>query len=65
MDNQKRNLNPTAEAIVAMLMWSDEYSKQNGGSMDFYDSLSFARKKQCIASVHSIIEAAERVKQNA
>jgi len=52
-----RNLNPTAEAIVAMNIWSEEYSKQGGGSMDFWDSLSLGRKRQCKETVDRIIKA--------
>jgi len=57
MKDQTRNLNPTAEAIVAMNIWSEEYSQQDGGSMDFYDTLSIARKKQCIQTVDNILRA--------
>lgn len=47
MNDQTRNLSPTPEAQVAMIIWGDEYSKQNGGSMDFWDSLTESRKKRC------------------
>lgn len=43
----RRNLNPTAPARVAMTLWSDRYAAQNGGSMDFWDTLSEAEKRQC------------------
>lgn len=55
--NQTRNLHPHAEAIVAMLLWGEEYSEQGGGSMDFYDGLSEARKRQCASVVNRIIRA--------
>lgn len=48
MKDQKRNLNPTSEAKVAMIIWGQEYSKQNGGSMDFWDGLSEDRKRRCL-----------------
>jgi hypothetical protein len=56
MQDQTRNLNPTPEATVAMIIWGDEYSKQNGGSMDFWDSLSDARKKRCRLVVEALKE---------
>jgi hypothetical protein len=62
MKDQTRNLNPTAEAIVAMCIWSKEYSEQKGGSMDFYDSLSIPKRKQCISVVHDIQDALARTK---
>lgn len=47
MSDQKRNLNPTPAAKVAMIIWGKEYSEQGGGSMDFWDSLSNDKKKRC------------------
>ncbi len=47
MKDQTRNLNPTPEAKVAMIIWGEEYSEQRGGSMDFWDNLSNSRKKRC------------------
>lgn len=44
MKDQRRNLNPTQEAKIAMIVWSDEYAAQKGGSMDFWDRLSDDRK---------------------
>ena len=46
MDDQTRNLNPTPEAKVAMIIWGEEYSKQGGGSMDFFVQLSNDKKKR-------------------
>lgn len=44
----RRNLNPTAEAYIAMNLWSHEYAhEQRGGSMDFWDSLDESRKQRC------------------
>jgi hypothetical protein len=45
--DQTRNLNPTPEARVAMIIWGAEYAAQRGGSMDFWDSLSADRKRRC------------------
>lgn len=50
-----RNLNPHAEARMAMVIWSHEYAfEQQGGSMDFWDSLSPSRKKQATELVKEI-----------
>lgn len=54
MNDQTRNLNPTPEAKVAMIIWGKEYSEQNGGSMDFWDTLSEDRKKRCRAVVKAL-----------
>jgi hypothetical protein len=44
----RRNINPTAEAYIAMSLWSHEYAhEQRGGSMDFWDSLDESRKQRC------------------
>lgn len=43
----RRNLNPTAPARVAMALWSERYAAQNGGSMDFWDQLREPEKRQC------------------
>lgn len=50
----RRNLNPTAPAIVATYKWNERYAAQAGGSMDFWDSLSECERKYCI-------ECAEKV----
>ncbi len=42
-----RNLNPTAEAILAMAMWGKLYVAFRGGSMDFWDSLSDSDRRLC------------------
>lgn len=44
----RRNLNPTAPARVAMALYGKRYSEQLGGSMDFWDSLREGEKKLCI-----------------
>lgn len=54
MSDQQRNLNPTAQARVAMIMWGKEYSQQGGGSMDFWDRLSDDRKNRCRLVVESL-----------
>ncbi len=52
-----RNLNPHAEARVAMALWSDRYSKQKLGCMDFYDGLTAGQKSICAQIVDGIIYA--------
>ena len=57
-----RNLSPHAEARLAMALWSFEYAhEQKGGSMDFWDGLSAARKRLCIDVVSEILKANEQV----
>lgn len=47
-ERARRNLDPHAEAICAMVIWGYEYAhKQCGGSMDFWDSLDDRRKRVC------------------
>jgi hypothetical protein len=57
----ERNLNPHAEARLAMVVWSNDYAfKQRGGCMDFWDSLSPSRKQMCIDVVTGILETIEK-----
>lgn len=54
----RRNLNPHAEARMAMCLWSYEYAhKQRGGSMDFWDSLDDHRKSICVHAVDDVLKA--------
>jgi hypothetical protein len=54
----RRNINPTAEAYIAMNLWGDEYAhKQRGGSMDFWDSLDERRKERCRELAQRVREA--------
>lgn len=58
LDRDRRNLNPTAEAYIAMNLWSHEYAhEQRGGSMDFWDSLDERRKQRCIELAQRVREA--------
>ena len=52
------NINPTPEAVMAMVLWCEEYSHQNGGSMDFWDGLSEAKKGRCQYAVARVLAAA-------
>jgi len=56
MKDQTRNLNPTPEAKIAMIMWGERYSSQNGGSMDFWDGLSEIEKRRCRMSLAGVTE---------
>lgn len=47
MPDQTRNLNPTLEARVAMIIYGRAYSEQRGGSMDFWDKLDDYNKNVC------------------
>lgn len=47
MGDQTRNLSPTPEARVAMVIWGAEYANGAYGSMDFWDRLSLDRKYRC------------------
>lgn len=53
----RRNLNPHAEARLAMALWGEEYAAQSGGSMDFWDGLSAGRKARCIVLLNEILIA--------
>ena len=57
MSDQRRNLHPHAEARLAMELWGDEYGAQRGGSMDFWDALSAARKALCVRVVDEVLAA--------
>ena len=52
--DQTRNLNPSPQAVVAMIIWGKEYSEQGGGSMDFWDQLDKHRKNRCKSVVKEI-----------
>lgn len=51
---ERRNMNATAPARVAMCIWGQRYSEQRGGAMEFWDTLSEAEKRQCIAAAENI-----------
>ena len=52
--DQTRNLNPTPEAKVAMIIWGKEYSEQGGGCMDFWDRLGEDNKRRCRMAVEEL-----------
>lgn len=47
MKDQSRNLNPTAEAVVAMHVFGQRYAADGRGSMDFFDSLDARHQAWC------------------
>lgn len=53
----RRNLNPHAEALLAKLLWSQPYSEQRGGVMDFWDGLSPQAKKYVSEQLEQILAA--------
>ena len=44
---QYRNLHPHKEARIAMMVFGKRYSEQQGGSMDFWESLSRYERNLC------------------
>ena len=59
MKDQTRNLNAHKAARMATIIWNDAYMAQNGGVMDFWDSLSFSKKNIARAMVLDIEKARE------
>ncbi len=50
-----RNTHPHAEAEIARTIYAGEYEAQDGGTMDFWDSLSSKRKEYCVCLVDEIL----------
>ena len=60
-ERDRRNLQPHAEARLAMEMWSHEYAhEQRGGSMDFWDSIGEQRQRFCMNVLDEVLEAQAR-----
>jgi len=60
-ERARRNLNPHAEARLAMALWSHEYAfEQRGGCMDFWDGLTPSRQRLCTEVVSGILDAIEK-----
>ncbi len=57
MADQRRNLNPHKPARIAMLVWGERYSKQGGGSMDFWDRLTPTEQQSCRLWLEEIEQA--------
>lgn len=45
MQDQTRNLNPHAEALLHSYIWGEAYANQGGGVMDFWDKADDTTKK--------------------
>lgn len=56
--NSNPDLNPTPEARIAMSIWNNEYAYGSLGSMGFWNSLSPARQRICIAALAEVASAA-------
>lgn len=54
------DLDPTPEAIAAMALWADRYSKQRLGSMGFYNSLAESEKRTARDIAQRIIVSAKK-----
>lgn len=52
----QRNLNPHAEAKLAVYLWPSEYVAQRGGVMDFWDQLSESRKRAAKESIDALLK---------
>jgi len=62
--SQKRNLNPHKSAIMAMALYSVRYAAQNGGSMDFWDTLNDSEKETCRVLVLDVEAAMPEFKES-
>lgn len=61
IERDRRNLNPHAEARLAMAMWSHEYAhEQKGGCMDFWDAIGRQRQQLCVSIIDEVFEAKEK-----
>lgn len=56
MDDQTRNLNPHAEALLYSWIFGEEYSKQHGGVMDFWDRASKWKKGNIKTSLDKLLK---------
>ena len=55
MKDQTRNLNPSAEALLYSWIFGDEYSKQRGGVMDFWDKATKWQKENIKTSLNKLL----------
>ena len=53
----QRNLHPHKAAVAAMWLWGARYSRQRGGSMDFWDSLTPSEKRTARDLANQIVRA--------
>lgn len=54
---ESRNLHPHKAAVAAMWLYGSAYSRQCGGSMDFWDALPNSSKRLCRDLVKEIEKA--------
>jgi len=57
MKDESRNLNPHAEALLYSWVFGDEYSKQKGGVMDFWDKAKEWQKENIKSSLDRLLKA--------
>lgn len=62
-DRDRRNLNPHKAARVAMAIYGQQYAKQGGGSMDFWDSLTEGEKRTCREILKQIESSPDEVQK--
>lgn len=53
------NMNPHAEARLAMALWGEEYAGQRGGAMDFWNNLRPHRQHLCTDILDAVLKALE------
>ena len=51
------NTFPSPAAVVAVILYPDEYAAFAGGTMDFWESLDPMRQRLCEQHAHRIIRA--------
>lgn len=56
-EQDRQNINPTPAAVIAMVMYREEYAAQRGGSMDFWRSLAPYKRRICQETADRVIEA--------
>lgn len=60
-ERAQRNMNPHAEARLAMAIWGHEYAfEQSGGSMDFWDNIGPSRRRIVVDVLNEVLAAMEK-----
>ena len=57
MSELDRNLRAHAEARLARLIWRNEYARQSGGVLDFWEALNEPMRDMCRDGVEEILRA--------
>jgi hypothetical protein len=52
-----RNLKPHKEAVIAMWLFGEEYSRLGIGAIDYYDQLPGSKKRLCACMLEDINNA--------